>query len=474
MGRRKRYRNRDSVRMAAELEVNVKVTTCTGTSNLAASAGNRLFLWKDGEGKGSKQACSSTEVAVDPPAAPFTCLEMSPCGRYLASAGEDKVVKMWKVEEKEEDNRCTCTCLWSSAPLPKRASALAFSPRSDFLYIGDKFGEVHCVSVLAPNRSLSSSPKVAAANGNNKGDHTNNAGEGDAQVTRVLGHFCSIITSIAVCPQHKLLATADRDRKVRVTCIPSGMQEQGQPQAMPEIQSYCVGPENFANHVFFVTSELLITGGADGFIRMWNAVAGKEVAALQADLEGNDNTCLASLCYIEKKALLVSLSEAKTIALVKVDTQGRKLKHVKCQVGLIPPGFLPATMSLSTASVDAHPNETIVVGGTSFMLLVAGCVADKEDGDGKVPVSAVIHTLQVNACAGNKKMVSKNNDFTATWREDAFSPWEDKATRPLLVEDRKQYSGLRTVMAALIKPVFPLSEREYRKRNTKQRRTKSP
>ena len=45
-------------------------------------------------------------------------------------------------------------------------------------------------------------------------------GEAPAGLSFLLGHFCSIITAMCVSPDGKLLATCDRDGKVRVSNLP--------------------------------------------------------------------------------------------------------------------------------------------------------------------------------------------------------------------------------------------------------------
>ena len=112
-------------------------------------------------------------------------MELSSCGQYLASSGDDKILKVWRVDERQ--------CLWSVS-LPKKVSSLAFSPDSRYVFAGDKFGDVWCVSVSSPKK---------------KED-----GSSDVEATRVLGHFCSAITCLSISPCGKYIASGDRDRKV--------------------------------------------------------------------------------------------------------------------------------------------------------------------------------------------------------------------------------------------------------------------
>ena len=63
----------------------------------------------------------------------------------------------------------------------------------------------------------------------------------------LLGHFCSILTSLCVSPSGKFVVSTDRDKKARVSLLPA------EPLAgAHEIQSYCLGHTNFPTCSAFV------------------------------------------------------------------------------------------------------------------------------------------------------------------------------------------------------------------------------
>lgn len=146
----------------------------------------------------------------------------------------------------------------ASRQVPKRVSAVSFSTRGDHAFFADKFGDVHAArasglqatdaltnGVLPPtrlnrggtkaltlfNRHLQSSGlqllslRLCAKKGGQSMlscvcAHAESAPCTAGQPALLLGHFCSIITSLNVSKDGKYVVTTDRDNKVRVSSIP--------------------------------------------------------------------------------------------------------------------------------------------------------------------------------------------------------------------------------------------------------------
>ena len=81
---------------------------------------------------------------------------------------------------------------------PKKVTAAIFNNNSSLVAFADKFGDV-LTAKLQPNQSAPTSGPAAP----------------------LLGHLCSVVTSLAFSPDGKHLVSTDQDCKVRVSTMPS-------------------------------------------------------------------------------------------------------------------------------------------------------------------------------------------------------------------------------------------------------------
>jgi WD40 repeat protein len=81
---------------------------------------------------------------------------------------------------------------------------------------------------------------------------------------------------VRLSPNNTLIATADRDEKIRVSRL-----------SLPDdIVSFCMGHTQFVTKLLFCTlggtkNEALISGSGDGTLRSWNPLTGKEMGRLR-------------------------------------------------------------------------------------------------------------------------------------------------------------------------------------------------
>ena len=318
-----------------EIQVNCRVASGGGT--VCAVAGTRCFVSSRGPGKEEEwrelrvvtkkkdehehehEDEQKPVVLEDAHSLSVRCCEVSPCGRYVATSGDDKVLRLWSgsggaVESPTQPTTTTTTTtstsssssswglLWS-CPLQKRASAVCFTPDSKAVVVADKFGDVWRAEVVRDAESRES---------------------GEASCDRIFGHFCSTVTAVGCSGCGTYIATGDRDGKVRVTCL--GQTERGG----REIQSYCLGHRTYVSGLRFLFAgrELrLATCSGDGQLRLFDPRDGGQVG----ESVGLETGALVSMTALEEhegegdgkaEATLVAVGADRTISLVGAAPSG--------------------------------------------------------------------------------------------------------------------------------------------------------
>lgn len=131
--------------------------------------------------------------------------------------------------------------------LPKRPTAASFSVTTAEVVVADAFGDVYKLPITG-SVSL--------------------RGDCDQGSALLLGHF-STVTTLAL--KGSMIATADRDNKLRVSRFPDSF----------VVQSFCLAHEEFITCVRWIGSDRLISGAGDGTIRLWNAADGQLLETVQ-------------------------------------------------------------------------------------------------------------------------------------------------------------------------------------------------
>ena len=220
-------------------------------------------------------------------------LRFDSTGASMCTAGDDKLARVWQVGKatglRFDSTGASGASGASSAPrtltcvrcarLPKKACAAAFAAGGAVAAFADKFGDVHGLPVTVTDRKHTKANGGAAA-----------PAEMD-EPTYLFGHCCSIITD-ACAPRsaeenatHSLLATADRDFKIRVARLPRDVATILDPAVgVPEIQSFCHGHAAFVACVAAVPAggkrARIVSGGGDGAARLWRCEDGAALGAV--------------------------------------------------------------------------------------------------------------------------------------------------------------------------------------------------
>lgn len=250
-------------------------------------------------------------------------------GKLFASAGDDKVVKIWSAE--------TWRCI-STVCSEKRVSAVAISNDGQHVCFADKFGVVWVVDL----HDLDGNPAVV-----------------DKKAAPLLAHYCSIITSLEFSPDGQFVISADRDFKIRVTVFPKRPLD-----GAHEIQSFCLEHTEFVSCLDFVCTVdypqgYLVSGSGDSTVRLWDITSGSlldtcEVGAKAGHLEFNRSdegySTVTDLCQIPNSTLVaVATQSLQGIVLLSWDISAQTLSVAKV-VSIKGENFVPTSLGCSSSS----------------------------------------------------------------------------------------------------------------------------
>lgn len=158
----------------------------------------------------------------------FVCLALSLDDKLLAVQSPEKELIVYEIQS------------WNviyHRQLSRGASKILFSPDAKTIVLGDKTGDVFLYDIFS-----------------------------DQKETSLLGHL-SMVLDIILSHDCKFIITCDRDEKIRVSNYPNSY----------NIQSYCLGHEQFVTNVQFLphNKNLLISCSGDGTLRLWDYMSGK-------------------------------------------------------------------------------------------------------------------------------------------------------------------------------------------------------
>lgn len=195
----------------------------------------------------------------------------------------------------------------SCSSSPKKISDLIFTNNGQYILAANKFGDVMAMCTEAK--------------------------EGQYLPSAVLmGHFCSIITCISLSKYHKpeVFATSDRDGRVRISILPDNPME-----GAHEIQSYCFGHTKFVSSAAFIESngiEIIVTGGGDGCLKVWDIDSGKEIDSKRLSTEEDSCAILKILPSADAKSAIVILDGSTKIR--RITFENNKIQESEIPIGV--------------------------------------------------------------------------------------------------------------------------------------------
>ena len=306
--------------------------------------------------------------SANSPASVVRCIAFSRCGNFLAAGTDDKTTHLFSTDTWN---------LIKSIRAPKKISAVGFTADGSVLLAANKFGDV-VVTPTAPS-----------------------TGPNEPQFEPFLGHYCSVITSLALSHDGQLLSTTDRDGKVRVNKMPETPL-----QGCHEIQCFGFGHTDFVSCSVFVKQgdqEVLVSGGGDGTLRMWDKLDGRELSILQlgnAEDINSPQPILAVCASQDGNHLIAALDGVKELCVVEVDVPGGKLKESgRCGVAGIP---YPTDICLDTAGKFLIASGPLNISGTNAdtaagTAAAAAVVCCELDSDNKTLTVATSEALSADA-----------------------------------------------------------------------------
>ena len=232
----------------------------TSSEGLLAVASNNQIAVLDGcvvpKEKTTLILIDSTKVVTSSEghSMPVRLLAFSTASKQLISTGDDKQLCVWNIEH----NALTLhDSMWvvffddlltnhRPSPLSKRSNSLNLLNDSTIL-VGDKFGDLFAYKL---NRSEEDKAKDAQIKNKDK--------------EPLLGHV-SMVNDVAVTPSQ--IISADRDAHIRVSRSPLGY----------VIDSFCLGHAKFITAIALLDENLLLSGGGDDCLILWEYKQGKEL-----------------------------------------------------------------------------------------------------------------------------------------------------------------------------------------------------
>lgn len=195
---------------------------------------------------------------------PVVSSTFSPCGkRFLCCA--HKSLSVWSVVDWK---------LIGKKIIQRSASKVIFSPKSNYVIVADKSGDVYL-------HTLSDFGKPGEL---------------------ILGHV-SMLLDVLITPDEKFIITCDRDEKIRVSCFPNAY----------NINSYCLGHDDFVTCINLIDQTHLLSGSGDGTFKIWDYKKGEELFSYSVKNDVSSLRPFEDSLPVVYKVSVLKLSDGSTI-----------------------------------------------------------------------------------------------------------------------------------------------------------------
>lgn len=219
---------------------------------ITVSVGNKLFHFNTTTKTSTELCIPSIEVpttltknqqqAMKNEKATILTTSFSKCGVYIAICCANKQLVVFE----------RLKVLKNLSVFPRAVSKIRFTPDLDIL-VADKTGDVYVYNFLRDG----------------------------GEPTQVLGHL-SMLLDVIMTDDSKYIVTCDRDEKIRVSSYPGAY----------NIQSFCLGHDEFVLNLEFLNNRILTSSSGDGTIRFWDFLQGKELKTIHTNKNITDLSIL--------------------------------------------------------------------------------------------------------------------------------------------------------------------------------------
>ncbi|KAG0347398.1 tRNA (guanine-N(7)-)-methyltransferase non-catalytic subunit trm82 [Podila humilis] len=253
--------------------------------------------------------CNNARVSV---------MACSKDGAYIATAADDKILKIW--------DATSLNCL-GTRTLVRRSNALEFNNDGSMIVTADKFGDIYNMVRDIPDEVK---PVKAAPETTGDSENAEDVDEDEGEQP-ILGHV-SMATDLALTKDNKYIITSDRDEHIRVSQYPKGH----------NIETYCLGHTSFVTTIRVLpggSQKYLISGAGDATVRVWELMQGKEVQTFNLrdalgmppqESDAEDDVTVASFAVSEQKSqIAVVVEKMNKVLLLGWDDASAKIELLK-------------------------------------------------------------------------------------------------------------------------------------------------
>ncbi|KAI5120266.1 hypothetical protein M0805_004602 [Coniferiporia weirii] len=226
-----------------------------GTHSIALAADGHIQVLDSSTGTILHTTTTNEQKEKVVKSGPVVAASVDESFAHLVTATSDKTIRVWEIAGLR---------VVSEREAPKKPTDVCFTHDAQTVLNSDKFGDVHSYPLLVS--SVQETPAKASASKDAKPVTKSAKRMSDGSL--LLGHV-SLLTTLLLSRDEKYIITADRDEHIRVSWYPEAY----------TIERYCLEHKKFVSalHIPSWDPSLLVSGGGDPMLKIWDWMEGKVV-----------------------------------------------------------------------------------------------------------------------------------------------------------------------------------------------------